>query len=719
MTISTSTSRISYNGNAVTTVFSVPFRFFANADLVVELVDADDVSTSQVLDTDYTVTGADDEAGGSLTMAVAPGSTESLVIRRVISATQEVDYLSGDTFPAETHERALDRLTMLAQQNEEANSRALVFPTSEETGGVLPTVTERALKTLSFDALGNPVAVVPTTDSAADVRIDLASTASGDGAALVGADDGSSGTLWTTVAGFIARTISSAGASVVGFIQPGTGASVMTTQDVLRGKKAITHYGTAAQAVASELLGTLDIPLGEHTLTDLQLSGTSLRGRGAGSILKAGGATSVLKLGYVSSPSQWFKKKITDLVIDGNSKASDGITFADSSSTQISGRWVLDGLLVKSCAIGVSKPTGNIGNVVSNSELSGNDYGYFAVGQTSPIMHAGADSLRNVHFVSNALAAIYIDSPQTGTGGTAIRDCIIEGNPGFGIFIEEWKTAYTPLLIDNVWFESNATSTTVDVEAVTYTPVDLYLNNAVQVVLKNGVVPKTKLVNSHLSIADSLLSVDITTWDIDADSTVVVDRANISGGVHPVIVNSVSGVTRTLGNFVARFNCHPRAWLNWDAANILAEETFSDAATYGFVGTGAVNATQVTGDGRSHPNCAELVIPASYTLQWSVFSVTSGKWYVFLIDAKHVSGAIGELSFSVANSGTFASGLRPLLVSGKWRGIAVIGQAASSFDSRIYLQNGATGTNTIRLSAYRVMEFDSQSDAIEFFNSMA
>jgi hypothetical protein len=105
------------------------------------------------------------------------------VIRRVISATQEVDYLSGDTFPAETHERALDRLTMLAQQNEASIARALVFPTSESTSGVLPTVTERALKILSFDALGKPVVVVPTTDSAAELRIDLAS---GDGGEQVG-----------------------------------------------------------------------------------------------------------------------------------------------------------------------------------------------------------------------------------------------------------------------------------------------------------------------------------------------------------------------------------------------------------------------------------------------------------------------------------------------------------------------------------------------------
>jgi hypothetical protein len=177
MTISTTTSRQSYNGNGVTTVFSVPFRFFTNSDLVVQLVTVSTgASTTLALTTHYTVTGADEEDGGSLTMLTAPAVGQRLVIRRVIGATQEVDYVAGDPFPAETHERALDRLTMLAQQGEEVNARALVFPAGDTASGELPEVATRASKLLGFNSSGELVVSAPASGSAEELAIDLAST---------------------------------------------------------------------------------------------------------------------------------------------------------------------------------------------------------------------------------------------------------------------------------------------------------------------------------------------------------------------------------------------------------------------------------------------------------------------------------------------------------------------------------------------------------------
>lgn len=124
MTISTTASRISYNGNGATTAFSFPYRFLANGDLTVIKVAANGTETTLVLNTNYTVTGADDDAGGTVTLSVAPLSGERVVIYRSVSITQEVDYITGDPFPAETHERALDRLTMVAQQQQDAIDRS-------------------------------------------------------------------------------------------------------------------------------------------------------------------------------------------------------------------------------------------------------------------------------------------------------------------------------------------------------------------------------------------------------------------------------------------------------------------------------------------------------------------------------------------------------------------------------------------------------------------
>jgi len=138
MTISTTASRISYNGNGATTAFSFPYRFLTNADLTVIKVAADGTETTLVLNTNYTVTGADDDAGGTVTVSVAPLSGQRLVIFREIDITQEVDYITGDAFPAETHERALDRLTMIAQQHQDAIDRSAKLPeTSTEDADAL------------------------------------------------------------------------------------------------------------------------------------------------------------------------------------------------------------------------------------------------------------------------------------------------------------------------------------------------------------------------------------------------------------------------------------------------------------------------------------------------------------------------------------------------------------------------------------------------------
>jgi len=128
MTISTTTSRITYSGNGVTDEFAFPYYFFENGDLIVILTDSDGVSTVQTITSDYTVTGAGNDSGGTVTMLTPPAAGESLLIYRSLSLTQETDYITGDPFPAETHERALDRLTMIAQQLQEELNRSAKLP---------------------------------------------------------------------------------------------------------------------------------------------------------------------------------------------------------------------------------------------------------------------------------------------------------------------------------------------------------------------------------------------------------------------------------------------------------------------------------------------------------------------------------------------------------------------------------------------------------------
>jgi hypothetical protein len=116
-TVPSAVTRAAYVGNDVTTVFSAPFNFFDDTDLDVILVnDTTAVETTQILTTNYTVTGGDGSSG-SVTMLVAPPTGTTLVIERNVPFTQEIDLEPNDPFPAEVTEEGFDRSVMLAQQN--------------------------------------------------------------------------------------------------------------------------------------------------------------------------------------------------------------------------------------------------------------------------------------------------------------------------------------------------------------------------------------------------------------------------------------------------------------------------------------------------------------------------------------------------------------------------------------------------------------------------
>jgi parallel beta-helix repeat protein len=159
MTVSSEVNRSDFAGNGSTTNFATGFRFLQNADIKVILtVTATGVETAQVLDTDYTLTGAGLDAGGTVVMTVAPATGTTLTIKRDIALTQLTDYVENDPFPAESHEEALDKVTMLVQQQQEELDRSLKLSESQQSSGLqIPAPVEDSL--LRWDANGDLINV--------------------------------------------------------------------------------------------------------------------------------------------------------------------------------------------------------------------------------------------------------------------------------------------------------------------------------------------------------------------------------------------------------------------------------------------------------------------------------------------------------------------------------------------------------------------------------
>jgi len=162
MSIATSTAKIQYTLASAAQALPVPFYFLEDAHVKV-IKAASPADIVLVKGTDYTISGAADEDGGTVTTIAGTAADldagDIITIKRDIAITQSVNYVYNDRFPAETHERALDKLTMVAQQLKEATDRCVQFPESEVagTGNIMPAAAGRAAKILGFDATGNAV----------------------------------------------------------------------------------------------------------------------------------------------------------------------------------------------------------------------------------------------------------------------------------------------------------------------------------------------------------------------------------------------------------------------------------------------------------------------------------------------------------------------------------------------------------------------------------
>lgn len=189
MTVESSVNRAQYETNGTTGPWTVPFYFLDDSHLSVIYTDAAGNETTLTLTTHYSVAGAGDPSGGSVSTVTAYTVGGYITILRDVPSTQLVDYTETDSFPAETHERALDQLTMLLQQLQEVVGRALVFSPSDTAGSSLPAAAARAGLLLGFNAQGQVLLSAPASGSAADLALNLADTTlASKGVGLVGID---------------------------------------------------------------------------------------------------------------------------------------------------------------------------------------------------------------------------------------------------------------------------------------------------------------------------------------------------------------------------------------------------------------------------------------------------------------------------------------------------------------------------------------------------
>lgn len=165
MAVQSDTSRISYAGNnSTTTSYAVPFVFQENSHLKAIARTAAGVESAVTL-TNHT--GAGDPNGGTVRTSVAVPATSTLTIFRDVPITQTTIYQEGGDFPAASHERALDKLTQIAQQTQRQLGSAIRLSEATQLNPLVPpaSATPHVLTTVNGNA--------PTWETAQTVSLDI------------------------------------------------------------------------------------------------------------------------------------------------------------------------------------------------------------------------------------------------------------------------------------------------------------------------------------------------------------------------------------------------------------------------------------------------------------------------------------------------------------------------------------------------------------------
>jgi hypothetical protein len=175
-------ARVRYACDGVTKTFAVPWYFLADTDLKVYTRNkTSGVQLLLTLDSDYSVSGAGNEAGGSITLGLAPTSAVELAILRNENIEQPTHFVENDAFPATSAELGLDRLAMFAALAKDRLSRTLSLQDSDPlaAGGIFQgngcriadladpvNDTDAATKAWVLAQISEPVGWTPDKDTA-------------------------------------------------------------------------------------------------------------------------------------------------------------------------------------------------------------------------------------------------------------------------------------------------------------------------------------------------------------------------------------------------------------------------------------------------------------------------------------------------------------------------------------------------------------------------
>lgn len=171
MTIATTSIKAIYTCDGINKVYDFNFPAISANHIVVEVYDLNSIKTELTLNRDYSISSPNNEFtnGGRVTTNAAWPQNYKIVIYRSTDTQQNLDLEYNESMPSSAIEKALDKLTMVAQEVKNNIARNISYPISdsEQLNPSLPPAETRKNTYLGFGEHGQLV-VLPTVPRSAE-----------------------------------------------------------------------------------------------------------------------------------------------------------------------------------------------------------------------------------------------------------------------------------------------------------------------------------------------------------------------------------------------------------------------------------------------------------------------------------------------------------------------------------------------------------------------
>lgn len=174
MSIPTDVGVSRYTGNGATSTFNVGFHFKADADLTVIVTNTSDTDTTLTLNTHYTVSGAGDTSGGSITLISSYANlTDGYSLTIILDPDKNIStsFRNSGPITGAQLQTVVDKLSQGLINLQTQVDRCVKLPWKETPTAAktqLPDSTDRTSKNFTFDSSGNPSATTSVATGSLD-----------------------------------------------------------------------------------------------------------------------------------------------------------------------------------------------------------------------------------------------------------------------------------------------------------------------------------------------------------------------------------------------------------------------------------------------------------------------------------------------------------------------------------------------------------------------